>query len=76
MIEILKKMFEDNPGKSTIVLKEKCSVCGCETSIEITPTPGGFGLQSGALFKCENDRYSVKCTSCCKADSNIGYNLK
>ena len=38
MIEILKKMFESNPEKSTIVIKDTCSDCGCETIIEITPT--------------------------------------
>jgi len=49
MIEISKKMFEDNPEKSTIVLKENCSDCGCDTIIEITPTSGGFGVQGGIL---------------------------
>jgi hypothetical protein len=56
MIEILKKMFEDNPEKSTLVLKEKCSDCGIDTSIEITPTSSGFGLQGGVLFKSSNDK--------------------
>ena len=50
MIKILRKIFEANPGKSTIVLKDKCSDCGCETIIEITPTSAGYGLQGGALF--------------------------
>ena len=59
MIEILKKLFEANPEKSTIVLNGKCSDCGCETIIEITPTSGGFGLKGGALFK-----YLVKCHDC------------
>ncbi len=54
MIEILRKMFEANPEKPTIVLKDKCSDCGCKTIIEITPTSGGFGLQGGALFYPEN----------------------
>ena len=66
MIEILKKMFEANPEKSTIILNDKCSVCGCDVIIEITPTSGGFGLQGGALFKCSVDRYLVKCPDCCQ----------
>ena len=57
MIQILKKMFEANPEKSTIVLNDKCSECGYETIIEITPTSGGFKLQGGALFKCPPDGY-------------------
>ena len=72
MIEILKKLFEANPEKSTIVLKEKCSQCGCETIIEITPTSTGFGLQGGTLNKCSPDGYLAKCPACSqveKADS-------
>jgi hypothetical protein len=67
MIEILRKIFEANPEKSTIVLKDKCSDCGCETIIEITPTSGGFGLQGGVLFKCSPDKYLAKCPKCIKA---------
>jgi two-component system, chemotaxis family, chemotaxis protein CheY len=64
MIEILKKMFESNPEKSTIVIKDKCSDCGCETIIEITPTSEGFGLEGGILFKCSPDEYLAKCSVC------------
>ena len=64
MIEIIKKMFQDNPGKSKIVLKEKCSDCGRKIIIEITPTSEGFGLQGGALFKISPDEYLAKCSSC------------
>jgi ribosomal protein S27E len=64
MIETLKKICEANTEKSTIVLKGKCSDCGCETIIEITPTSGGFGLQGGALFKYSPDYYLVKCHDC------------
>ena len=68
MIEILRKIFEANPEKSTIVLKATCSDCGCETTIEITPTSGGFGLQGGILFKCSPDRYIAKCPACYEAN--------
>ena len=74
MIEILRKMFEANPGKSTIVLKDKCSDCGCETIIEITPTSGGFGLQGGALFECTPDEYLVKCPDCYQVNPKINHN--
>ena len=60
-------MFEANLDKSTIVLKDKCSDCGCETVIEIVPTSGGFGLQRGALYKCSPDDYFAKCPECFKA---------
>ena len=66
MIKILRKMFDVNPEKSTIVLNGKCSDCGCETIIEITPTSEGFGLQGGALFKCSLEEYLVKCAACCQ----------
>ena len=64
MVEILKKMFEAHPEKSTIVLNDKCSDCGCDVIIEITPTSGGFGLQGGALFKISPDEYLAKCSHC------------
>ena len=50
MIEILRKMFEANSGKSTIQIKGKCSDCGREIIISITSTAGGFGLQGGSFF--------------------------
>lgn len=71
MIEILRKMFEANPEKSTIVLIEKCSDCGRKTNIEITPTSSGFGLQGGALFKCKPDGYLAKCPACYEANPKI-----
>ena len=68
MIQILRKNFDANPGRSTIVLNGKCSDCGCDTIIEIRPTAGGFGLQGGALYKCSPDGYFAKCPECLKAD--------
>jgi len=68
MIEILRKMFEDNLEKSKIILKEKCSDCGCDTIIEITPTSGGYGLMGGTLIKCSPDEYIAKCAECFKAE--------
>ena len=61
-------MFEASPEKSTVVLKDKCSDCGRETIIEITPTSGGFGLQGGALFKCSPGEYIAKCLDCYKVN--------
>jgi len=76
VIEILRKLFEANPEKSTIVLNGKCSDCGCDTIIEITPTSGGFGLNGGALLKYSPDDYLVKCHGCYKADPKIQDNYK
>jgi len=71
MIEMLRKIFEANPEKSTIVLKGKCSDCGCDVIINITSTPGGFGLQGGALFGCSSDGYFAKCPNCYKSNPMI-----
>ena len=71
LMEILRKIFETKPEKSTIVLKDKCSECGCETIINITPTSGGFGLEGGALFECSPDGYLVKYPDCYKTYSEI-----
>ena len=64
MIQILRKMFEDSPEKSTNVLSGKCSDCGCKTILEITPTSGGFGIQGGVLYKSTNGNFIVKCPAC------------
>ena len=76
MIEILRKMFEANPEKSTIVLKDKCSDCGRETTSEITPTSVGFGVQVGVLFKSSTDKYIAKCPACYEANFKIDHNQK
>ena len=76
MIEILRKIFDANPGKSTIVLKGKCSDCGCETKVKITSTSGGFGLQGGALFKYSSDEYLMKCDDCYQVNPIIDDNYK
>ena len=60
----LGKLFKDNPEKSTIVLKEKCSDCGDLTIIEITRTARGYGLRGGALFESSNDKFIAKCLNC------------
>ena len=70
MVEILRKMFEVNPEKSTIVLKDTCSDCGCEVIIDITSVSGGYGLLGGALFKSSRGGYSAKCADCYKLSSN------
>ena len=74
MIKILGKMFESNPEKSIIPLKDKCSECGREITVNITPTSGGFGLQGGALFKYLSDGYFMKCPDCYQTTSKIDGN--
>jgi hypothetical protein len=64
MIDILRKMFEAHPEQPTMVLNAKCSDCGREVTIHITPASGGFGLQGGALLKYSVDGYLVKCPDC------------
>jgi Zn finger protein HypA/HybF involved in hydrogenase expression len=76
MIEILRKMFESSPEKSTIVIKDKCSDCRCETIIEVTPTSEGFGLQGGVLLKRSTDEYVARCPACYQASLKIDDNEK
>jgi phage FluMu protein Com len=76
MIEILRKMFEAKPEKSIIVLKVKCSDCGRDVIINITPTSGGFGLQGGALLESSSDGYFAKCPNCYKVNRMIEYPYK
>jgi len=76
VIEILRRMFKANPEKSTIILKEKCSDCEQEISIEITPTSGGFGIMGGALYKSLYGKFIVKCSSCIGANPKTYDNRK
>jgi len=64
MKEILGKIFESKPETSIILLREKCSDCGRDVTIKITPTSGGFGLQDGVLLKYLADGYLAKCLDC------------
>jgi len=70
MIDMLRKIFEANPEKSTITINGKCSDCGREVIVEITPTSGGYGLQGGILVKCSPEKYSITCDEC------YGFNSK
>jgi len=71
LIEILRKMFEGKPEKSTIEVKDKCSDCGCEIIVNITSTGGGFGLQGGVLFKSEAESTLLKCPDCNKLNPKM-----
>ena len=75
MLEMLRKKFEYNPEKSIIVFKEKCSDCGCESTIDVTRTSGGFGVRGGNFFKSYNDTYIVKCAACIEANPKIAKNV-
>jgi hypothetical protein len=74
MLEILRKKFESNPEKSTIVFKEKCSDCGHESTIDVTRTSSGFGVRGGNLFKSYNDKYIVMCAACIETNPKIAGN--
>ena len=76
MIEILRKMFDTTPKRSTYVLNVECSDCGCKMIIKITHTSGGFGLQGGVLLKCSPDAYLAKCPVCYQADQKTDNNQK
>ena len=71
MIEILKKMFEASPEKSTITWEGKCKDCGCDVIIDIIPTSRGFGLNGGALLKRSADEYCAKCPDCYKINPSV-----
>ena len=63
-VETLKKLFKDGPEKTTIAIKGKCSDCGCDVTIDITPTSAGFGLNGGVLFEDSQNGYLAKCLIC------------
>lgn len=71
MIDVLRKIFEANPDKSTIIVNGKCSDCDRKVIVEIKPTSGGFGLQGGVLVKCSLNRYLTKCPDCYKFNPKV-----
>ncbi|MGD9243595.1 MAG: hypothetical protein PVH36_01605 [Desulfobacterales bacterium] len=75
-VETLKKIFKDNPEKSTITFEGRCAVCGVEVFIEVIPSSGGFGLQGGSLFQYAPDVYCAKCPDCYKIHPKIKDNFK
>ena len=71
MVEILKELFNGNPGESKIELNDTCSDCKSDLNLKITHTAGGFGLQGGALFKGSAGGYYAKCPDCYKVNPMI-----
>lgn len=69
MIDMLRKIFEANPEKSTITINGKCSGCERKVIVEIKPTSGGYGLQGGILVKCSPEKYSITCPECYRFNS-------
>ncbi len=65
MIRILRKMFLDSPDKSQIRLNGECQNCKKEMSVDIVPTPRGFGVLGGVLTDMTPDRrYRLLCPKC------------
>ena len=62
-INTLKNIFSDIPEKQTITFEGRCSDCGCDVIIEITPTSCGYGLQGGSLYEHSLGIYLTKCTN-------------
>lgn len=76
LLKKIRELFKANPEKKTITIKSRCSDCKCEVIIKITPSPGGYGLQGGALFECSPDGYFAKCSDCYKTRPEIDENYK
>ena len=71
MKEVLKKIFEANPGKSKITISGKCSDCGRHVIVSVEPTSGGFGLLGGILDKSPSGNYAIMCIDCHKSNLKI-----
>ena len=68
MEELFKALFEAFPEKSTLIFKGRCSDCGVDVIIDITPTLKGFGLLGGAFVECSTDKCVAKCPNCYKVN--------
>ena len=70
MIDVLRKIFEANPEKSTITINGKCSNCERKVIVEIKRTSGGYGLLGGIFVKCSPENYFITCPECYRFNSN------
>ena len=62
-LESLKKIFADNIPERPVLIQRTCRDCGCDVTIELHKTSGGFGLQGGVLL--EGDQQIVAdCLGC------------
>jgi hypothetical protein len=71
MKELLKKIFEAHPGKSTMTINGKCADCGCSVTVVVESTSGGYGLLGGILDKTSFENFSITCLDCYKSHHNI-----
>jgi hypothetical protein len=71
MVEILKRLFEANPDKSTVEFKDKCLNCRDDVIIHIKLTSVGFGLQGGALLDRSPNGHLTICFNCYKINPEI-----
>jgi len=75
-IEALEKIFADNSDKSAIAIKSKCEDCGCEITVDVTPTPEGFGFQGGVLLESVANGFLARCLDCYKTNPKIPYSYE
>ena len=71
MKEVLKKIFDAHPGKSTIIINGICSHCGRKVTVVVEPTSGGYGLLGGVLDKTSPENYSITCMDCYNSNHKI-----
>ena len=72
IIGILRKMFQDSPDKSQITLQGECQRCKKTLSVNIVPTPRGFGVLGGVLTDLTPDQsYRLLCPKCHTEDNQL-----
>ncbi len=71
MKEVLKKIFDAHPGKSTMALNGRCSDCGRKVAVVVEATSEGYGLMGGVLEKASSENYAITCIDCYKSKPNI-----
>jgi hypothetical protein len=62
----LNKLFESNDDKDRKRYSGKCSSCGCDVTITIERTSGGYGLLGGVLYESEKGELFLTCSHCLK----------
>ena len=63
-VKSLDQLFEQNNWGSNHNIQVVCEHCGCDVEIKITKTSVGYGIQGGALYESNSEKFCLSCPNC------------
>ena len=62
--ESLVQLFEQNNLGIHLTIQDVCDHCGSYVEIRLTKTSGGYGIQGGALYESNPEKFCSLCPNC------------